>query len=234
MLVSKKNRGFTLIELSIVITIIALIVAGVVAGQNLVVQGKLRSVITDIDEMKVALNTFRIKYDALPGDIPNAFDYWGSDFSCTDALATVNSTGCNGDGDGLIENVGAENRHESYRAWQQLAHADIISGTYTGQYSLGFDCQPDINSPKIFETGGMTLNNNNTLLMGAPTVANNCRNALFTSFEASSIDQKIDDGVVDAGVIIGDPGQDGVCLSGSEYDFSITTVTCTLSHVAMY
>jgi len=44
-----KNKGFTLIELSIVLVIVGLIVAGVMAGQSIIRSAKLRSVITEVN-----------------------------------------------------------------------------------------------------------------------------------------------------------------------------------------
>ncbi len=45
---SNLKMGFTLIELSIVIVIIGLIVAGIIGGQSLVRQAKVRPIITNI------------------------------------------------------------------------------------------------------------------------------------------------------------------------------------------
>ena len=58
------------------IVIIGLIVAGVTAGQSLVKQAKLRSLVTDIDKYRVATNSFLLQYNGLPGDLRNATDYW--------------------------------------------------------------------------------------------------------------------------------------------------------------
>lgn len=71
-----RNSGFTLLELSIVIVIIGLIVAGISAGQSLVRQAQLRQFTSNINQYKVAINSFTLQYDALPGDMDNTTSYW--------------------------------------------------------------------------------------------------------------------------------------------------------------
>lgn len=86
-----RQSGFTLLELSIVIVIIGLIVAGISAGQSLIRQAGVRGVISDFDTLTTALNTFKLQYDALPGDMDNASDYWSTDCDPT-------PTNCDGNG----------------------------------------------------------------------------------------------------------------------------------------
>jgi prepilin-type N-terminal cleavage/methylation domain-containing protein len=71
-----KQHGFTLVELSIVIVIIGLIVAGVTAGQSLVAAAKIQSQITELKKYEVAYNIFKLEYNAVPGDMSNAISYW--------------------------------------------------------------------------------------------------------------------------------------------------------------
>ena len=107
---NKGEKGFTLIELSIVIVIIGLIVAGVVGGQTLVRQSAIRSLVTEYNQYKVAVNAFKLEYNTLPGDFNRADDYW---------------TGANpGDGDGKVEGYLAE----ALRFWDHLERAELISG----------------------------------------------------------------------------------------------------------
>ncbi|PIR39391.1 MAG: hypothetical protein COV35_02425 [Alphaproteobacteria bacterium CG11_big_fil_rev_8_21_14_0_20_39_49] len=76
----KSEKGFTLIELSIVIVIIGLIVAGVIGGQALVEQAKIRSQISEFQKYSVAYNTFKIEYNAILGDFNRASQYWTGAF----------------------------------------------------------------------------------------------------------------------------------------------------------
>lgn len=64
------KSGFTLIELSIVLVIIGLIVGGVLVGQDLIAAARVRSQISQIQQYQTAVNTFKIKYAYLPGDMP--------------------------------------------------------------------------------------------------------------------------------------------------------------------
>lgn len=68
------KRGFTLIELSIVLVIIALIIGGVVTGRVLIENSLVAGQIAQLQRYDTAINTFRTKYNSLPSDsskIPN-------------------------------------------------------------------------------------------------------------------------------------------------------------------
>jgi|CXWL01.1.fsa_nt_gi prepilin-type N-terminal cleavage/methylation domain-containing protein len=65
----KKKAGFTLVELSIVLVIIGLLVGGVLVGRDLIRAAEIRSQISQFERMNAAANTFRVKYNYLPGDI---------------------------------------------------------------------------------------------------------------------------------------------------------------------
>ena len=69
---TRKNQGFTLVELSIVLVILGLLVGGVLTGQSLIRAAELRTVSTQYATFSTAVNTFRDKYFTIPGDMTNA------------------------------------------------------------------------------------------------------------------------------------------------------------------
>jgi len=118
------QAGFSLVELSIVLVILGLLTGGVLTGQNLIRAAELRSVVTEFQKYQTAVQTFRDKYFALPGDMTNATDFWqvGADCSSRD---TTGGT-CSGTGDGIID------PYEAYTFWQHLSEAGLIEGDMAG------------------------------------------------------------------------------------------------------
>ncbi len=156
---SNKN-AFTLIELSIVLVIIGLVAGGVLFGQDLIMAAKMRSISKNIDEYRAAVNAFKLKYNCLPGDCPNATDFFGAENPNPAICITTASSGsltCNGDGDGQIRdcNVASDGTvtfqaqgYEMFRFWQHLAIAGMIKGKYIGKNGgSGCEVVRDINSP---------------------------------------------------------------------------------------
>jgi prepilin-type N-terminal cleavage/methylation domain-containing protein len=145
-----QARGFTLIEMSIVLVIIGLIVGGTMVGQTLIQASQMRALMTQVERYKTAALTFRDKYYALPGDIANATAFWPADPSCGTGgsagvrpyMATPNGKTCNGDGNGIIE---GNYDVEEVLFWQHLNLAGLIQdGPFTGTCAYaGANCSSD-------------------------------------------------------------------------------------------
>lgn len=133
--------GFSLVELSIVLVILGLLVGGILTGQNLIKAAELRSVTQDVNKYQAAVYSFRDKYQALPGDMPNAVRFWGAqagtlndgpDSTCMALDVNSPATGeetCNGNGNGQVSGAGW---YEIWRFWQHLANAGLTEGQYAG------------------------------------------------------------------------------------------------------
>lgn len=137
-----NKSGFTLIELSIVLVIIGLIVGGVLVGQDLIAAAKVRAQISQIEQYQTAVNTFKLKYGYLPGDIPEPAAS-GFGFSVRGTLLGQ------GDGNELIEGNCKYNGStttycsgtyslsdfqgagETGLFWVDLSKANLIDGTFS-------------------------------------------------------------------------------------------------------
>lgn len=120
------NKGFTLVELAIVIVIIGLLVGGVMQGQALIDAAKVNRAISDFKKYEAAILTFKAKYNALPGDMRNAYTFFdgsGGNNVCGPNNATV--TGCNGNGDGLLGG-GYWDYSDVGRMWVHLTLSNIL------------------------------------------------------------------------------------------------------------
>lgn len=142
MISMRSQSAFSLVELSIVLVILGLLTGGILGGQALIRAAELRAVSTEFSRYVTATQTFRDKYFALPGDMPNATAFWGAEpvSNCPGNHTTpsTSSATCNGNGDGRVSwSAGAGFGGESHRFWQHLANAGLIEGQFTGTQSAG-------------------------------------------------------------------------------------------------
>ncbi len=88
-----RQTGFTLVEIAIVLVIIGLLLGGILKGQEMITQAKIKNVINDFNGITAAMNSYQDRYKALPGDDLNAATRWTNG-----AIVTVYS----GDGNGVF------------------------------------------------------------------------------------------------------------------------------------
>ena len=124
-----KQKGFTLVELAIVLVIIGLIVGGVLVGQDMIKAAEVRATVSQYEKYNSALNTFRGKFNGLPGDVLNAANF---------GLESRNGADGRGDGDGLLEGCAGttdvERRAqgcENILFWRDLSESNMIDSSLT-------------------------------------------------------------------------------------------------------
>jgi len=125
------EAGFTLVEIAIVLVIIGLLLGGILKGQEMITQAKIKNVINDFNGITVAITSYQDRYRALPGDDKNAGARW-----------TIQNP-ANGDGDGVIAGFYNANdtagtggapaaAAESNLFWQHLRIAGFVPGLTVG------------------------------------------------------------------------------------------------------
>jgi prepilin-type N-terminal cleavage/methylation domain-containing protein len=103
----QASRGFTLIEMSIVLVIIGLIIGGILKGQEIIASAREKAVINQINAVRAAQNTYFDRYRSLPGDDPGAKE-------------RLDARIIDGDGNGIVGT--------SYSSTSTLAGASTNSG----------------------------------------------------------------------------------------------------------
>ena len=63
-----RQTGFTLVEIAIVLVIIGLLLGGVLKGQELIENSRIKSIVNDMKAIQAAYNGYIDRYKALPGD----------------------------------------------------------------------------------------------------------------------------------------------------------------------
>lgn len=68
----QRQTGFTLVEIAIVLVIIGLLTGGVLKGQELINNAKVRNTISQMDGLRAAVFGFQDRFRSLPGDMAQA------------------------------------------------------------------------------------------------------------------------------------------------------------------
>ncbi len=133
-----KQHGFTLVEIAIVLVVIGLLLGGVMKGQEIIKNAKIKNIENSINGMIASVATYQERYHALPGDDPRADSRW--------------SGAGKGDGDGKVENGNGTDEGEYF--WDHLRRAGIIPGSgdappthaFGGAMTVNYECHGIYNS----------------------------------------------------------------------------------------
>ncbi len=171
-----RQTGFTLVEIAIVLVIIGLLLGGILKGQEMIVQAKIKNAMADFSGISAAYHGYQDRYRKIPGDDDGAARWSGA-------------TAGNGNGIVLGRYNSATAADESRLWWDHLRRAGFVAGNGSSQPTNAFAGQIGV------QTGDGTA---------TATVMNGFSSLIICSSNipdkvAIAIDTSMDDGVSSTG-----------------------------------
>ena len=225
----QNEKGFTLVELAIVLVIVGLLIGGILKGQELIANAQVTATINQMTGLDAATSTFRDKYNGFPGDLLNA----------QDRLPNCEAPCDEGDGDGQLDITAGSlptAGDEAHLYFLQLRSDGLITG-FTGGSTIGFgEALPPASVGGGFFAGfstgsdlegvtGADARRGHYIGLAGDTAGDiSDDNGAFSPAQASRVDNKIDDGDPTTGSVVAVDG----CIDGAIYDGDSESQACAI------
>jgi len=187
----QKQRGFTLVEIAIVLVIIGLLLGGILKGQELITSARVRNIADQNSGVQAAYYGFIDRYRQVPGD-------WNKD----NAVQAIPGVTTGGNDSGRLDTFGTD-WTEALALWEHLSKAGFIQGNFTGGTTAPSAADTD-KAPRNAFNGFLVLYRTDDYYDTSSTPANRLNLVLGAGIPVNvlrELDLKVDDGLPQTGVM---------------------------------
>ena len=183
----KRQAGFTLVEIAIVLVIIGLLQVGILKGQEMITQAKIKNSIADFSGISAAYHGYQDRYRAIPGDDPGSGRWTGA----------TNSPTAGEPGNGRVQGKynSTTDTDESRIWWDHLRRAGFVAGSGFNQPFNAFSGMIGVQTGDA--AGGTALGGFGGIIICSSNIPDKV---------AIALDTQMDDGQIDKGTVRGQQG----------------------------
>lgn len=208
----RRQAGFTLVEMAIVLVIIGLLLGGILKGQELITSARVRNIADQNSGVQAAYYGFIDRYRQVPGD-----------WSQVNAVQAIPGVLTGGNANGRLDAVGGNDYVEALALWEHLSKSRFIQGNYVGGTAQPSQDDTD-RAPRNAFNGFLMLYFSSDYFdqNATPTATLNVvLGAGIPVNVLAELDRKIDDGLPRSGVL-----RHGVTAGGTFGTISQSSADC--------
>lgn len=200
------RKAYSFLEIVIILAVVSILISVVLYAQKIKYFSKAIALGNEIYSFKAATINFYNKYDAIPGDMVDAYNIWGS-------MCAATSGDCNGDGDNQIDSDETDMALIHMALEELIAYGNINNTSY---YQFSYPTQGELYYKNSTATVSERTYYSDALSRNILEVADGTSKLPFISADmAQKLDFKLDDGLPKTGDITAVAPSTNACIDAT-------------------